>query len=312
MKFFKIIVINILIFAVCFFALDIYAFIQNGYTDARLFFANITKLPVHNFDNALRYAAEGTPINSLVNFRKRYIDTSNQKAPIVLFGCSFTYGAKLKDTETFSYQLNKITKRNVYNLGICSCGVQHMLYMLRDFDYNNKFTKLLPSPKQPPKCIIYTFISDHIYRLHKACLFFDPKLILYKYEKAKLKLLNDRELYWWHSYFLRNIVTSYVIQKVSENFDKKDLFLLEHFLEANDEIKKYYPDTEFIIFVYEGDKQIKLIEEDLKKANIKTVYLSELSDINFNDSKYIVDEYNHPSKEAWEVIVPLLVKKLKL
>ena len=96
----------------------------------------------------------------------------------------------------------------------------------------------------------------------------------------------------------------------SYNDDVKKMTLL-HFTESYKKIKKLFPKAIFVIFVYDGDNYIKLIQKELEDNGIKIVYLSELSNIDFSQDKYKVDE-QHPNDEAWNIIVPLLAKKLNL
>ena len=283
---------------------------QKGWNmEKNSFFNNLFIFPLHNFDNALKNAIKGTPVGNRIHFRIDSVDVKNTKSPVILFGCSFTFGAGLNDNETFSYKLSKYTGRNVYNRGLSGYGVQHMLYMLNDSDYC-----FLPPPAHSSRTqyIIYTFIENHIFRLYKANDYFDIYLMFYKYDKNnKLKKYSEKDLWWWHSYILRNIYMKKIDNFVIKILNKKNNFLLDHFLLANKKIKEIYPNSEFVIFVYNGDLQIQLIQEELEKSGIKVVYLSELSDIDFSQPYYRLDE-QHPNSKAWDIIVPLLAKKLNL
>ncbi len=118
---------------------------QKGWNmEKNSFFNNLFIFPLHNFDNALKNAIKGTPVGNRIHFRIDSVDVKNTKSPVILFGCSFTFGAGLNDNETFSYKLSKYTGRNVYNRGLSGYGVQHMLYMLNDSDYC-----FLPPPRTP-------------------------------------------------------------------------------------------------------------------------------------------------------------------
>ena len=77
-------------------------------------------------------------------------------------------------------------------------------------------------------------------------------------------------------------------------------------------LQKQIKDVEFTIFVYDGDNQIREIEDILTNNGIKIVYLSELSNENFNSEKYQLINDFHPNALAWEVITPLIIKKLNL
>lgn len=81
----------------------------------------------------------------------------SKKAPIVLFGCSFTYGAELENNQTFSYKLAQKTGRPVYNRGLNGLGVQHMLFQLQD----KSFYEIIPKPEY----VVYVFMEGHIQRI---------------------------------------------------------------------------------------------------------------------------------------------------
>lgn len=61
-----------------------------------------------------------------------------KKLPIILFGCSFTYGDGLNNNQTFSYKLSHLAKRPVYNRAECGWGVQHMLSNLEEKTFTMK------------------------------------------------------------------------------------------------------------------------------------------------------------------------------
>ena len=172
-----------------------------------------------------------------------------------------------------------------------------------------------------PGIIIYTFIEDHIYRLYKPNDFFDIYLMFYKYDKNKkmLKEFNEFDLYYWHSYILRNIKFSQVENPINKNGNGENTlndnvaeFMKLHFLQAFKNIQKNFPNSRFIIFVYDGDFCVKKIEDELKEKGIEIVYLSDLSKTNFLGGKYVINDGFHPSAKAWEEITPLLVKRLNI
>ena len=91
-------------------------------------------------------------------------DNNKEKLPIILLGCSFTYGDNLSETETFSHVLSKYSNRNVYNLGLGGRSPRTMLYLMRE---NFQFTKeKLLNNNLNFEYIIYTYISDHKRRLY--------------------------------------------------------------------------------------------------------------------------------------------------
>ena len=321
---FKILLINCFLFFLLFQIFEFFEYkthylieYQNGWNmEKNSFFNNLLIFPLHNFDNALKNALKRTPVGNRIIFRTDSIDVKNTKPSVILFGCSFTFGAGLNDDETFSYKLSKYTRRNVYNRGIAGYGVQHMLYMLDNADkFRNisDFYNISTYAASQPMYIIYTFIGDHIYRLYKANDYFDIYLMFYKYDKnKKLKKYSEKDLWWWHSYILRSIYMRKIDKYVLNILNKKNNFLLEHFILSNQKIKEIYPNSKFVIFVYDGDNYIKLIQKELEQSGIIVIYLSELTDIDFSQDEYKINDKMHPNAKAWNTIVPLLVKKLNL
>ena len=94
---------------------------------------------------------------------KEYIDKdkfiikgSSDKKPIITVGCSYTYGILLEPYETLAGQLNRVTGRTVYNLGISATGPQTVYEQLKAPDIK----KEIPDAEY----IIYTFLHNHIMR----------------------------------------------------------------------------------------------------------------------------------------------------
>lgn len=244
--------------------------------------------------------------NFYIPYRTIFIDKKYTKKPILLFGCSYTYGYNLPEDKTFSVKLQKYTKRVVYNKAVPCWSIQHMLYLLR-----HGINKQIKNPEY----IIYTFIYDHVRRLYVDCLPCIPFSVFYKYNdstKTSLVQKTHNELLYRHSYTLRILKSKLYEYNMLANESDKLQFVKLHFLEAHKEMKKYYPESQFVIFVYDGDSFIKEIQEDLIDDGIKVIYLSELSSIDFKEQPYILDNYLHPSEKAWDIIVPLLSKKLNL
>ena len=79
--------------------------------------------------------------------------------PILLMGCSFTYGSGLNDDETFSHKLGILTKRPIYNRAGKGWGLDQMLFQLQ----GNKIYKDMKEPEY----LIYTFMNDQVNRFNK-------------------------------------------------------------------------------------------------------------------------------------------------
>jgi hypothetical protein len=292
---------------------------NNGIVITKKFFYNLYSSPLKNFKKAVIAAEKFETDSNRIVFRKleNPPEYDKNKSSILLYGCSYTYGVILKDNETFSYHLQKITKRLVYNRALQGYGIQHMLYLLENtiglFKQHSDYIE--------PEIIIYTFIEDHVLRLYQPNDFFDIYLMFYKYDKDKkyLKEFNEFDIYYWHSYILRNFNFNHGKNPVEiNNSEEKFLsseaaeFVKLHFLQAYKNIQQYFSGSRFVIFVYNGDFCIRQIEDELKEKGIEIVYLSDLSQTNFLEGEYVIYDGFHPSAKAWEEITPLLVKKLNL
>lgn len=267
--------------------------IQTNFFDAYKF------MPVENFINNYKRMKENPPQDSW--FRPDEIKNTS-KREIVLLGCSFTYGVGLNENETFSKKLSGYTNRSVYNRAIPGCGINHMLYMVKEG---------LSSRIKNPEQFIYTFIDGHIYRLYMPASYFHNILIYYKEKNGQLTQKNDFDIWYWHSYTLRALYEGLLYKELIYSQKQKTDFLLLHLLELNKEIKNKYPDSKFTILAYNGEEKLRTIEKDLRKNGIEIIYLSQLFDIDFTKEPYILED-EHPSALVWDTIIPGLVKKLSL
>lgn len=166
-----------------------------------------------------------------------------------------------------------------------------------------------------PEYIVYTFMNDHVRRLYVDCLLGIPCVLFYKYKdnnKNELVQKNHFDLFYWHSYSMRKLNSYLYSKNMFVSFEDKEQFLLVHFLEANRKIKEIYPNTKFIIFVYDGDNQILPLVDNLKDVGIDVVFLSDLTSVDIKEEKYVMDDLGHPSPLAWDLIVPLFAKRLNL
>ncbi len=58
---------------------------------------------------------------------------------------------------------------------------------------------------------------------------------------------------------------------------------------------------------------INILFNKLEDNKFKVIEIKDIVDVNLLDLKYVQsEEDNHPSKEAWEVVVPALIRELNL
>lgn len=256
-------------------------------------------------------------------FRKPVI-VNNKNKNIILLGCSFTYGLKLNDNETFQYNLAKETNLNVINLAIPSIGPREILHILRNQYILDSFldkreikvtnNKLYEREERKEiynaEYVIYTFIQDHKRRLVYDLNEHAPH---YKNTKEnKLILLNNKVYYC--SFLYRQLKALQYRYMSEKDIDK---LFYTYIKEINNEIKdKFYSSNnkpaKLIILLYNDDDSINWNKiSQLKEVEI--IKLSEIIHTNINESTYQISENDaHPNAKAWGRIVPALVKELKL
>ncbi len=255
-------------------------------------------------------------------FRKNIANSElNKKPPIILFGCSFTFGTMLEDNQTFSYKLSKLTKRNVYNYALEACGIQHMYYFLS----NERFYKDISSASYPPPYVIYVYIPSHLQRL-TSNIFPDiicqnGSLLLYNLQDNDLKQKKIPS-FLFKSFLIKKIF--YLIDKKNnqntlEKKYKKFMLANELFLHSKEQLEKHYPNIKFVILKYNIDEKEEDINEMpfmwdvLKKEGFIIINSEDLVGRKFqNNSEDTAKDGYHPSEKAWDLLVPKLVEKLNL
>ncbi len=227
------------------------------------------------------------------------INVNSTKKSIILSGCSFTYGDGLSDDEIISAKLGKKTGRPVYNLAGRGWGLSHFLF-LTDFDYfYQKYNE--------PEYLFFVFIENHICRMNKfkiepLYVDFQPR---YKFKNNQLVLMSPT--------FFDRLVTVETYQY--HQCEDDPIVLYTYFKTAYENLKKHWKNTKFVILKYPTSDDFNTynleIWNTLGNEGICVVDLSMLVDVDLRDNKYKVDGW-HPTSEAWDKILPSLVKKLEL
>ena len=315
-KYYKLILlINIILLIFVYFFFDIYYFIYISDKEQIFKYNNKISFKIKSYFSRYKY-------NYLDDFEKKYIlRTSNTKEaqekfltnadshqrPIVLLGCSYTYGQNLDKSNNFSGQLARYMKRPVYNLGLIGAGIQHMIYILR--------SKQIQSIINDPEYVIYTYIPDHTNRLYIGCGLSIIDYMYYRLNNNKLALNMG------YSYIMRLpipfILRILIYEKFTIPFNEKKELLEKHLLELYLQSKKNWKNSTFIIMVYDSSNEIEKITNRLREQGIKVIYMKEMlkeKNIVYDESfklKKEVDKFQHPSEHAWDVIVPVLEEYIK-
>jgi|GEM_PF-2368187 len=306
---FKIIAVNLIILICLFLCIEYYT----GHKYFRLNFNNLNvypkvlfhSVPADKYFKDLYYGRKFAEYAFSPSFRPDENMNSRLK-PVLLMGCSFTYGDGLDENETMSYKLGKLTGRPIYNRAGKGFGPSHFLYQLK----NENFYKL----HREPEYIIYLFISNHENRIYKfkiepLAVEFQPR---YKYHNGTLEEIKPK--------FTDRFITTEAYQYFRQAPLNVTEELTAYFSEAQKEIKKHWKDAKLTVLLMPSAKgadcehdQKKLadMEEALKNTGIRAVNLEKLVNNDFSDEKFKADGY-HPSAYAWDVILPELIKELKL
>lgn len=231
--------------------------------------------------------------------------TENNKPAIMLLGCSYTYGTGLKENEVFSSILFKETNRTIYNLGITSGSPAEALYLLR----NPQIRKEIVGDEEPIEFVIFTYIPGHEKRL-----FTDTKVPKFKAIKKDTQLVpaNSDLLFKNHTfqYFVRNSKLGYKIVR-----KRIPIISNLYFQEIRKEVYKNFPNSKFIILVYDYvgiDNRINNFELGIYANADKVLVLNDIVDIDLTSLDYKGEDKIHPNVKAWDHIVPALVKELNL
>ena len=296
-KFLKIIFINLflctILLCIAEFACIFFNYIQHDHTEYT-FSSHLKNIWSSYFD---------TDYYKNYEYRKPSEPTNKEeKLPIAVMGCSFTYGMGLEEHETISAQLAKVTGRKVYNAGIVASSPRDILYILR----TDKHRIELLGKENNLEYIIYPYIAHHLFRLYNETRILSPSPKFKKKENS-LEYYKTKSVLFKTQLYKKTIEVRYHIINGKESFELMKLYLTE----INKEIKKNYPNAQFVVLVYDenGTEDWDFFE----KHGIQIVKVINLTKSkNLLENEYRLPDNKHPNAKAWEEIVPLLSEKLNL
>ena len=170
--------------------------------------------------------------------------TNYSSNPILIFGCSYSYGHGLKKEESFPYILSNTTKRPVYNFNNCGEELLIGFRNLLDFTEEENNKKII----QDTEYFVYVYMFDHINRyLNIEGLYCFYELLFGKPNNKIQKILLNIPLY-------RLICSSLKLREILSEYPKTEKieeFLKLTILNSYNEIKKYTPNAKMIIILYE-------------------------------------------------------------
>lgn len=228
------------------------------------------------------------------------------KKPVVLYGCSYSYGYLLDDNENFGAKLSEKTKRPVYNYSVSARGIQNMLYFLEKEEHYDDF--------EEPEYVIYTFIDDHVRRLYTPCNSNDNiEFIEYTLKNDKL-VRKETPFKYLHSLYIYNRFQNFCYNKFVKNKKKTEEILIKYFEQSRDLFVKHYPNTKFVILLYPDVKDsytYSPVWERLKNEGFIILNANEVAQVDLTKEEYKLDDKVHPNAQAWEKITDKLVNILR-
>lgn len=320
-KVLKIVIICLLVIIVADFAFYRVEINKIYETAERLHIKNV-KVPGY-FENRMRFNDETT-----IDYYKKYVKNKKfrppsglqyNSRPIWMFGCSFVYGVDMSsgdpaDNETFPAKLSAYAQRPVYNFAYSSWGLQHMLYLLREGD--------LYIGKKPPEYVIFTFIADHARRVNKIVYDFWSDGAYLRYKEVNGELVEDvpKFQFLWKLTFVKAFLTylDLNVYNAQSNRDKNFDKVEKLFIASKQEIAKHYPDTKFVIIVYEGNDGFDdwFVKTDrwneLRNRGFIVLSADKLTGVDLRSPEFLASDNYHPNAHAWDVLVPALSKQLSL
>ena len=320
---FKIILVNIISIAVLFTLFELFFFhiqFHNHRPDCYVY------LPYfYTNRDILKEIPEGAWYPK--RFKRPDSHFKHKKKPIMLIGCSYTFGQSLDDDDTFASQLQRLTGRWVYNLGVIGQDIVISDMLLHE---EEKVQQI----KEKPEYIIYTYMFHQMERI--------PRKHYYDYYRKNGWIASQKynPLYNLYTYkYFKNRQFEDELWNDKEHIQHQKIFLktLEHTKQVTD---RMYPNSKFIFLIYSdvngdiGDGILDSVNGELyrmeqlfkildskefrkkiEKMGIEVVTTEELIGRKMDRfDERVPDDPNrpHPSAKAWGEILPKLAKKYKL
>lgn len=194
-----------------------------------------------------------------------------------------------------------------------------MLALIKNPNLYNKIT-------QTPEHIVYIYITDHIESL-QANIFPSPMTanginLTYKLKDNRL-ILDYKPFYNFSKNFIVKSLYYQADQKRRNEYqaikEYNAKLAKQIFIESKKEIEKKYPNIKFTVIRYEvEDDNADIFEmpqmwSDLEKEGFTVIKSSDLIGRKYKyHSQDTNEDYYHPSEQAWDMLIPPLIKRLNL
>lgn len=237
-----------------------------------------------------------------------YTFKGKEEKGVIVIGCSMAYGMGLPIEETIAYRLNKVLGKTVCNVAVPGSGLQHILYLLSLSEFRDYI---------PKDCeyVIYFYNPDHSRRMISLTtpIARENHFVFYKKHKDGLKIKEH--------VFLNE---SYLIQKLNEimlfnganSYPKWFVKLWKrHFRILFTQLKEIYPNSKLVVVKFsnmgEPEKDY-FLPKDIPVLIINIPNETGI-DVLSQESElvYTVDKGGHPNSLYWDIVMPIIVEKIK-
>ncbi len=239
----------------------------------------------------------------------------NDSQSIIFFGCSFTFGEGVNDSESMPYIVGELQKDKVYNYGFHGYGPHQMLSAIE----NNLISC-------NPKYVIYQ--AHHVHAARSAGYsswdYHGPKYIIEggelvfcgnfddseypTYTKIKRKIYNQLNK--------SNFFIKYFSKKDRYTITDNDISLFLNIVStAQEKLIKKFPNVKFHVILWDKTPSDKTYLKIRKGLNLMTNNIHYVSDIlpNLCDDtkKYEISKYDtHPNPLAHKLIAEYVVNNI--
>lgn len=309
----KKIVINILIFLTLIFLFDYFIF---------LYESNKNPIWVRNygyvFKNPKIYSDNINDYNNEIYFAQSKL---KNKLPILLFGCSYTFGEFLNTNQKFGYKLSKILNTDVYNRAFSAGTYSFMLWQTQQ----DEFYKQVP----PSKNVIYIFMFDHFRRSYIYCFNLVSISFYIRYLNKNNKLIQDKyenpfKNFIMSLYFVKMLNDKYIrnFAESNKNYEKVTDDAVLYFIKSRENLEKHWENKvgkiNFTVIFYHTDFEPDYYDiyknalmKKLKDKGFNVISTDELTNEDLRDPKYLMQTNWHPTEKAWDLLTPLIAERIK-
>ncbi len=324
LKILSVILINILFLIIAFFLIEFFIFLKYSQPEQREAFGQEQKAQFKYYLRNITplYTELADYFNGEDNqFCGRLpVGTDYNSTPILIFGDSFAHGQYLNPDQNFGYKLSQALKRPVYNRAVSGSGPQTMYYQVSE-PFADTFFSQVPQTDT----VFYILIGQHYERMVIFSVF-DPIgdsnfFLKYKIVNGKLKIDN------YNNPFLNFLKSSYIIHvlnlKYVEKYIHSKLFsnkvaddFLVYFNETRNALEnKWNNKIKFNVILYDdvplycGIPFKNVIKQKLLDNGYNVIDISELTNEDLNSPEYLMQDNNHPTEKAWDLLTPLIIDK---